>query len=55
MVDETENQEPVLSPYAVRHAMSRCGINDTIVFNDKTVVQRIASDIFSDSFEICFD
>ena len=55
MADETENQEPVLPPYTVRHAMSRCGIDDTMIFNDMTAAQRITSDIFSDSFVICMD
>ena len=55
MADETENQEPDLPPYTVRHAMSRCGIDDTIIFNDITAAQRITSNIFSDSFDICMD
>ena len=55
MADGTENQEPMLPPYTVRQAMSRCGIDDTMIFNDKTAAHRLASDIFSDSFEICMD
>ena len=55
MTDEAENQEPRLPPYTVRQAMSRCEIDDTIIFNDKTAAHRLASDIFSDSFEICMD
>ena len=55
MADETENQEPVLPPYTVRHAISECGIDDNMIFNDMTAAQRIPNDIFSDFFEICMD
>ena len=55
MADGTGNQEPMLPPYTVRQAMSRCGIDDIVIFNDKTAAHRLASDIFSDSFEICMD
>lgn len=41
--------------YSVRDAMVRCGIDDTDQFENRTSAERIASDIFSDSFEICMD
>ena len=41
--------------YTVRDAMILCGINDTDQYNGMTPAQRFATDIFSDSFNLCLD
>ena len=51
-----QNQnEDVPTRYTVRDAMILCGINDTDVYQQKTPAQRFATDIFSDSFNMCLD
>ena len=41
--------------YMVHNAMIACGINDVNLFRDKSEAQRIASDIFQESFDTCMD
>ena len=41
--------------YTVRDAMIACGINDTKLFMNETEAQRIATDLFQDSFNTCMD
>ena len=55
MTDETAIPGVNLPPYTVTQAMARCGLDDTTLFNEKTTAQRLTSDIFSDSFDICMD
>ena len=41
--------------FTVRDAMVLCGINDEIQFQGMTQAQIFATDIFSNSFNICLD
>ena len=41
--------------FSVRDALVKCGVNDTVGFNNQTPAERIAEDIFSDSFITCMD
>ena len=41
--------------YTVRDAMIACGINDAKLFMNKTEAQRIATDLFQDSFNTCMN
>ena len=41
--------------YTITDAMIKCGVNNTWIFDGETAARRFASDIFSDSFQICMD
>ena len=41
--------------YTVRNAMIACGINDAKLFMNETEAQRIATELFQDSFNTCMD
>ena len=44
-----------LTTYTVRDAMILCGLIDTDQRQGQTPAQRFATDIFSDSFDMCLD
>lgn len=46
---------PPATVYTVTDAMIRCGVNNVDLFNGQTAATRFASDIFSDSFDLCMD
>ena len=46
------NAPPV---YTVRDAMVLCGINNRDLYQGQTAAQRFATDIFSNSFNMCLD
>ena len=53
-----DQQQPNLQGiqrFTVRDGMVLCGINNEAQFHGRTPAQRFATDIFSDSFEICLD
>ena len=41
--------------YTITDAMVRCGVSNTDIFNRENAARRFASDIFSDSYDICMD
>ena len=41
--------------YTITDTMFRCGVSNTDIFNGETAARRLASDIFSDSYDICMD
>ena len=41
-------------PFTVAQVMQQCGVA-LVVFNDQTMAQRIATEVFQDSFESCLD
>jgi len=41
--------------FTVRDAMVSCGINDVALFNGDTSAERIAFDVFGDTFATCLD
>ena len=46
---------PPIPNFTVRDAMVRCGASDTIIFDGRSVAQRLAGDIFLDDFATCMD
>ena len=50
-----ENQALNGPPYTVMDAMILCGVDNINNHNGQTAAERFASDIFSDSFQICMD
>ena len=41
--------------HTIRQALSACGIDDVAIINGQTNAQRMASEMFLDSFQVCMD
>jgi len=41
--------------FTVRDALAACGVNDATLFDNETAAERLAEDMFDDSFESCKD